>query len=293
MTAPPMLLLTTLALAQLATLGATQSARACSRCTWFLSPNGGQVPANLPGVSFSYHGPPLEGPPIMVTEIAPDGAELPLGVTLGGGAAMFDRPLVAGNTYRVRHPGCGEFLETTIRAAAAAPLPDSIGTITVDEAFDEERGVPTSSGACTTLVELRAARVAVVLSESARPWADALNFSWSVDQGIVAVVDSADTLTGAPVDWSEALAAQVCSSTDEFAPPTPPPTRVTLSARIPGIDMAIPSTSASLSLSCSDAQVPDVADDGGGCNGSSTVGCVSFLGVLAILIGSRRHRLTS
>lgn len=239
------------------------TAAACSRCVWWVTPSGGDVPANLPGIRFGFLGPPLTPPMITVTELVDDGTERPVALTFPlGNLARFEQPLTEGSRYRVTHPGCGEFEEFSFRAVAAAPMPADLGRLDVGEVFDDVRTIPSSSSDCGTMVNVRGALVTLVLSDAARPWANALEGQWHLDNGTT--IEPGDVFAVTPSDWTKRFVVQICSIVDGDVEvsPTEPPTSVSVTAAIPGSDFAIAPAETSLAFACEEEGTVETIEGG-------------------------------
>lgn len=261
-----------------AAIGVRES-RACTRCLNWIIPTGGDVPANLPGLTFGYIGPPLNPPLVMVTEVDRDGVERRLGLTFNGRIATFQRPLVEGASYRVQHPGCGQFKEIMLHAVAPAAFPNQLGTVALGPEKDDALAVPSSSSTCSTLANVRGRNATLTLSPEAIPWRTALDVQWSSDNGAIL---GPNPFAETPDDWSNRFVFQICSIAKGGTElePTPPPRSVAISASIPGATADIAPIDVAVSVDC---------DVRGCASGPTSVAGPLFLMLLRRVRGLSRH----
>lgn len=267
-----------------------QAARPCSQfrtCVETL-PAGGEIPANLPGMTWTYglglHGTPiLELPAPRVTEVLPDGtaSELPTEFTLVDGVPIlrFARLLVPGARYQVEvtHE-CSRWGNesapldvhtTTLIAGPEAPIPDTLGTLTVSESRQVMADAWTSLGSCTNEAEVVTRDLALEVSDEARPWVRALKLTWSSAKlyqlSDLGYWDEQQSDPSPEDAWQELIHLEpyhICHS-DEPGQDNPMDEgthTVSLNAEIPGSDHVVASATATFDLVCEAAGSAD--DDG-------------------------------
>lgn len=269
-------------------------------------PAGGEVPANLPAIRWWYNGPGVSADEVVrVTERLGDGSTNPVPVELGsdergGNYARFGRPLVPGASYTVEvASGCSSSTSYTtnqFRAVAEAPLPDSLGVVSVaPRSFQIAARIWTSSGTCTNKATIVARELQLTLSDSALPWRNALVGNWYHGEHPVSLLGEVFGLAPSDPeaywkDWTVATPYHTCASNDRGIDPGAPEGTLVIAVRatIPGSDHVIPEVAASIELVCDD---PDnsrepvgVRDGADGCGGG-LVNCGAF--ALLVLLRSR------
>lgn len=268
-------------------------AQACSPpCGATVLPAAGEVPANLPGILFSYLGPAVSVPydeAIIVTEVLPDGAEsaVPLAVEPADPwwLARFGRPLVPGATYRVAVASAcvsdHSWSETSFRAVAAAPLPGALGTVRVASSHSYSREVWTTSGSCSARADIVARALTLELDPAAIPWVHALDVRWLREDGIFASALSATDAAQDPEElwreWSNPTLYHVCDADDDGVDPGMPEgtTLVHAVGRVPGGASSLSTPAVEVSLDC-------------GC-GSGATSRAPSIAALALLLFLRRR----
>lgn len=194
------------------------------------------------------------------------------------------QPLVEGTTYQLGDANtCTDFPDfpaaptSVFLAAASAPLPASLGTVTVTDQEVATSSVPTSSGSCTVDVQADRAMLTLELSADAMPWRDALHVETLVD--------------GQP--WSSpTLVYRVCHSDDPGAATglSAGSHEVSMRATLPGTDIVLATAVATFSLECpGDPQDPGDGspDEDGGCSTTGGAGSAVLLALLGLV---RRRR---
>lgn len=202
-------------------------------------------------------------------------------------------PFVAGASYVAWDPGCNELDDSTpppyrepepdflypflivewsvarFTVAEAAPLPSELGELVVSAQRDADVWVY-EDASCTGTIDVIARDVMLELSASARPWADAL-FYRSVMDG-----RAFEPQGGAQVDPypGTAMAGRArellyarCNAEEPLGPSIAPGTRrLEILAHVPGEDLRLTTTEATVSLSCpaSDAGSDAAVDEGDG-----------------------------
>lgn len=291
-------------IAFLVTALAPRAARPCSIYPGCVKtfPAGGEVPANLPALTWTYglgtHVVPADQlPDPTVVEVLPDGSEQPLPTAVERGGPLmirFGRPLVSGATYRVEivH-ACSRRLDpdapldvhtTVLVAGPEAPLPDTLGTLTVSDAQRGRRSPWTSSGTCIHEADVVTRTLHLEVSDEARPWVRALSFAWSSPTGLGDVDWYEDlTVERAPEDAWQGLIEidpyHICATDDpgQEDPMAAGTHTVTLDATIPGSDHVVPGASATFDLRCDEA----------GCGAAPN--SWALFGTLALVLARRRR----
>ena len=281
-------------------------------------PSGGEVPANLPALTWTYGlgtyvTPADQLPEPTVTEVLGDGAEQELPITIERGAPnviRFGRTLTPGATYRIaishgcsRRVNAGAPLDihtTVLVAGPEAPIPSTLGSIDVSVATRGMRMPWTSSGTCVHEANVVTRDLILELSDEAFPWRRALVLTWSSASGL------------ADVDWYEDLAVERAEADEwlqsiEMSPyhvcTTDDPGQeegmsegehaATVHATIPGSDDIIASSRAVFDLTC-DSSPDESLGGGSGEPGQCSFGAVDgvAMGCLVLVLLARR-RLTS
>lgn len=190
-----------------------------------------------------------------------------------------EQPLVEGATYQIGDTNtCTDYPDypaaptSVFLVAASAPLPTSLGAVTVTDSEVATLNVPTSSGSCTFDVQADRAMLTLELSPDAMPWRDALHIETLVDGQI----------------WSSrAQVYRTCHSDDPGAATglAAGTHEVSMRATLPGTDIMLTTAAVTFSLECpGDPEDPsDTPSDDGGCSTSGGAGGIVLLALLGLV----------
>ncbi|MEO7731481.1 MAG: hypothetical protein ABIY55_10950 [Kofleriaceae bacterium] len=307
---------------------APRVADACSppacRPATFVPAEGVHVPANVPGLVWTplfdaFNQAPPDPAHVSLVRAADPSTPLPFKAQAIRYSTAFllvpDAPLTAGETYLVTDgvtctddgkPGAGTGATTRFVAAAEAPLPTELGTITTGVQLSATRTVPVSTGECTKDMAVVQRTITLAMDAKAAPWADLLQLQVFVDNaqssGDVTLVRSSvdGRAIGARVD-----VFRICPT---LATDTTPDTRqLQLRATLEGMAAPVVSTTIPITLVCPATSQPPVTppvtppaqppvdppvtDHGdAGCNATGS-GSLAWLGLaLGALVVVRRTR---
>lgn len=254
----------------------------------------GTVPANLTALVWApyqtFQGDLDVAGSSSVSWVASDGERVPFRLELRdtfirAWVLLPERPLREGITYHLEQPSFCEGLPThprtslPVRVVAAAPLPTTLGTLTVGTATVSVVEL-SHENLCSTLVLGANARVELDLSTDALPWRDAFMFETYVDGQYWAPRAQLNHWVPAGRSWVGRGSDRIyglCPSTTHERPGLTlgVPHTVTMRATIPGTDVVVETAPVTVTLSCPgpglDAGLADVgsADAGSSADASS------------------------
>lgn len=290
----------------IASFAALREAQACGPTPCVpakLTPAGGTIPANVPGVFWrpliDAHHPDDRPDParISLTRAADPATLLPFTATPTGSSSFLlvpDEPLTVGETYLATDATICEAYgppgaSTRFVVGPPAPLPTTLGTLAVSDLVVGKMDVPMQFTPCG--VEVTAARqtVELTLAPEAVPWRGVLQLEVSVDDRPWTSSRYEDR-TAYTQDWIY----HVCATDDASADPgvASGSHTVRMNGKIAGTTMQIFSSTATIDLNCSGPSGggPDGGSGaGGGCNAGGS-GSSAWLGLAlgALLIHRRR-----
>lgn len=286
--------LVTIGLAAGAVLVAHERAEACSPppC-WagYVTPaTGTTVPASIPALYWQpmddNQGGGNDIQKVTLQTVAQPPVDVPFTAMAVSGSDAFlivpAAPLAEGTTYTLGDANtCSSLPEypaapsSVFLVSASAPLPGTLGTVTVTDQEVAALTVPTSSGSCTSEVMADRAQLSLELSADAMPWRDALHVETLIDNQV----------------WdSRTLAYRVCSSDDPGAATglAAGTHQLAMRATLPGTDLVMTTPAVSFRLECPGEDDPQ-GGMGGANGGCSTTSGAAWL-VLAALGFVRRRR---
>ncbi|UQA62233.1 hypothetical protein [Polyangium aurulentum] len=303
-------------------------ARACSPggCrTGVLVPSGGDVPASLPAVLwsperdfFSSEPIPIDPTQIELVQLTANG-EVPVqatatvredGLYLIAPAA----PLLPDADYALR---AGQFCSlappepwpttATLHTTSAAPLPTTLGKLSVYAVKQGPLNVGTVSGGCIATITAASARIELGLAADAAPWRNVLMYQTIVDgvpwQGSSGPSDF--SLGGSWQGRGKDLVYTACENSGEpfgVVGLSPGTHSVKMLATLPGSDVALETEELSFELTCAPPEPPppevtldpenataecNVAAPGSGAQASWAAGAIA---VALAAMGARSRR---
>jgi uncharacterized protein (TIGR03382 family) len=280
------------------------------QCNWdghFVPADGATVPANLPAIYWRPRRDNDEPSTALVTLTTAADPSTALAFTVTRLPNSIDHlivptaPLVPGTQYVITDgnrcladPG-ESGPRATFTVGPMAPLPTTLGALSVTTVPEFSTSVSTISGSCWTDVTAAGARVEVdfdAVPELA-PWRDVLHVRTFVDGAVYAPrasilsdVPPGESWEGRAVD----LVVTVCSSADPTVPPSPNlgvgQHEVEMRATLPGSTVAITSEPTTVMLDCAG---PDVGT-GGCCSASPHPGGAVALALVVSAWLARRRR---
>jgi hypothetical protein len=192
------LLATLIPVSLLLTLAAPGRAVACSSggCSegYFVPGNGATIPANAPALLWwqprntfppSKNSTSASTPPELLLHRVdlsePAEVKYQLEQQPSGVQWVVPEALVAGGRYRLEVTGDCATPAVEFEVAPEAPLPTDLGTIVLSVVRAGDVTVATNTGSCDTQLPAALVDVSVGLSREAKPWADLLQYTTSVD----------------------------------------------------------------------------------------------------------------
>lgn len=259
---------------------------------YFTPTTGTTVPSNIPALYWQpLHGVQDGGNDIgQVTLVSSADLQTPLPFTsspvAGSDAYLIvpTQPLVEGTTYTLGDantclaaPEYPAAPTSVFLVGPSAPMPSTLGAVTVTGAGVAALDVPTASGSCTSPVQADRAMLSLELSADALPWRDALHIETLVD--------------GQPWD-SRTLVYHACQSDDPLAATgvAAGSHEVSMRATLPGTDIVLATAAVTFTPDCSDDPAePDdsVPGEDGGCSATGGAGGLVLLAALGLV---RRRR---
>jgi hypothetical protein len=276
---------------------------------FFAPVNDGTVPANLPAFYWkpfsSVLSQPVPDPSnVLFARAAAPTMSLPFTATMLPDNSYLiapRQPLTPGTQYVLTDQYmCGgtNGPSVTFQAAAAAPLPTSLGTLAEAMNLTGPIKVPSAGGECTAEVVAQQIGITLQPSAEALPWRDVLRFEtyvdgqrWSASSGVVSseLPGSSWRVRGADLLYA------VCKSGNEYPGSglAVGPHEVVMRATVPGSTTVVESSALTVQLDCADAGPSggDDQDGGGGCaaSGPGSSSWLLLLGPLAALLGRGRR----
>jgi len=290
-----------------------------------LVPSGGDVPASLPAVLwspeqdfFTSEPSPIDPTQIELVQLTANG-EVPVQATAAvreDGLYLITpaAPLLPDADYELR---AGQFCSmappepwpttATLHTTSAAPLPMTLGKLSVYAVKQGSLNVATTGGGCIATVTAASERIELGLAADAAPWKNVLMYQTLVDglpwQGSTGLSDFSlgESWQGRGKD----LVYTPCdNSGDEFGIGGVAPGKhsVKMRATLPGTDVALETEEVSFELTCAPPEPPppevlvdpenattdcNVAAPGGGAQASWAAGTMA---VALAAMGARRRR---
>jgi hypothetical protein len=214
--------------------------------------------------------------------------------------------LVTPNTECIDHdPQDQEPVTRTFVAAAAAALPDTLGTLSAATPTRADL-VVAEDGACSRTQDTHGAHLTLALDASAAPWADVLAYETVVNGAFWGPSEFSGWGFPTGASWvgrGQDLVFAICNDNpySEHSYLLPGTHTVKMRARVPGTDVVLETDELTLELSCdgdpADPEVPADPEQGpdettsGGC-AATRDGTPALAGALlcALLVGWRRRR---
>jgi len=147
----------------------------------------------------------------------------------------------------------------------SAPLPTTLGVLAADT--ESHRTITIDSASCDEQVSVCGVAVEIALSAEARPWADALSYSTSVDGQPWRMARSAlfPNVTGGSFvgRGTDVIFARSPAPADGTAAGTSFGTHtIAMRARLPGTDLILETAPIEINLDCGDQLMPDGGEPG-------------------------------
>lgn len=296
----------------LALAAAPRPADACSapQCWpgYFTPGDQATVPANLPAIYWrpirvNAQGETPDVSRVQLTTVADPATPLAFTATAqpnGDYLIVPTAPLVAGTDYQiVDHSPCGETENAgphaMFHAGPSAPLPATLGSLSIYEHGMDSFEVGTARGSCSSTVLADQARLELTASADAGPWRDALHFQTIVDDQVWSADTSINSTSPPGASWvgrAQDRVYHVCSTDDDSIGDglATGSHHVTMTATLPGTTVSLTAAAVTLDLECagtgsgsgSDIVMP-IED---GCNAGGAAGPL----VLLALFGLARKR---
>lgn len=272
-------------------------ASACSpsHCRAAFAPfDGAVIPANAPALYWRLDAGGQT--PVMPTLTAASAPTTPVAFTLvqqnGDFLVVPTAPFVEGETYTFEQVACGETVRSSFTAAAAAPLPSSLGTVNI-VVNGERPGFAVQAGGvgeCTTSIAATTANVTLERSPTAAPWNDLLFYetrvddtTWEYKPGTFVYPPLGETWSGRGKD---VLWAACETKPNAYVGLTAGGHSVLFRASIPnGPTLSTPAVTVDLACDPDPAPEPEPSSDGGCATGKPAA-----LGLGLALLGLARRR---